>query len=316
MSIQDIIKYSDLSEIVICSIYLETQFTNLGAHLFRVKHTINGTQFRPWPILAQHEFQKSSAKSETPRRQSHSDLPCRRRRAMKRLWSWWGRAGMNLQRRGPPSVPSRRLYEKPVPKGELDVQVRRLLLTIYPLEFWNYMAVGGSDFLPSFLIYSLSPYHRQSTVLHACESGLINSAFFHKCYENGSHFHCPPLSIPHIANPPRPSFPGRPVMWPQNLFQTSIRRVRMIQSGLNYEITDYMPTLKQGIELHFSCLSIFSIVTCFKPGWLYHLLPPWPHEGTAMLEVAWVGRGSPVLGVILHSQYNSPVSAFPTSKYL
>lgn len=31
--------YSDLSEILICSMYLETQYTNLRAHLFKVKHT-------------------------------------------------------------------------------------------------------------------------------------------------------------------------------------------------------------------------------------------------------------------------------------
>lgn len=90
------------------------------------------TKFRPSVISIPNEFQKSSSESGSRKQWGSWDLPCLRRRATKRSRSWWGPVGMNLQTEGPPSLPSRKCYEKPVPKGELDVQKRFSLFFLSP----------------------------------------------------------------------------------------------------------------------------------------------------------------------------------------
>lgn len=159
----------------------------------------NSTESRHLALWTRNEFQESSAESETPWPLFHLDLPCQRRRAMKRSRFWWGHVGMNLQGKGPRSLPSRRFYEKPVPKGELGVEQvfssDHLTLRILPLPDWGWLCVAYllyslilpsilssiraflHSFLHSFIAYALSAYHMQSTVLRAGGNGVIHSPF-------------------------------------------------------------------------------------------------------------------------------------------
>lgn len=146
-----LVKYSDFSEILICLIYLATEFTDLRAYLVQGTCTKqSGVQtfgfLKPRMHFRGHQPNQRPPASVPPRPSLSG------RRATKRPWG--ERVGMSVQRGDPRSLPSRKCRRSQ--SQRVSWLGRHVLLSSSPLELWNCLAVVGAVWL-AFLSPSFSP---------------------------------------------------------------------------------------------------------------------------------------------------------------